>query len=151
MRTLRRRKRNIRHWEKDEPLEGVGDWDSRSRAKRGCAAPSGDSQLLLAAGRARRRAVQEAQRVGQVQAPVGPVVAARELLVLVLDAARVERGVQGAVAGQQAIVGAAVEAQRRQARGVDLQPVQRGAVRLAEAGERVEAIAGRLGAAGPAS
>ena len=27
VRTLRRRKRNIRHWEKGEPLEGVGDWD----------------------------------------------------------------------------------------------------------------------------
>ena len=26
-RTLLRRKRNIRHWEKGEPLEGVGDWD----------------------------------------------------------------------------------------------------------------------------
>ena len=41
--------------------------------------------------------------------------AARELLVLVLDAARVERGVQRPVSGQQVIVGAAVEAQRRQA------------------------------------
>lgn len=27
VKTLRRRKRNLRHWEKDEPLEGVGDWD----------------------------------------------------------------------------------------------------------------------------
>ena len=27
IRTLRRRKRNLLHWEKDEPLEGVGDWD----------------------------------------------------------------------------------------------------------------------------
>jgi len=27
VRTLLRRKRNIRHWEKGEPLEGVGDWD----------------------------------------------------------------------------------------------------------------------------
>ena len=27
VRTLLRRKRNLRHWEKDEPLEGVGDWD----------------------------------------------------------------------------------------------------------------------------
>ena len=27
VRTLRRRKRNLDHWEKDEPLEGVGDWD----------------------------------------------------------------------------------------------------------------------------
>ena len=27
IRTLRRRKRNLAHWEKDEPLEGVGDWD----------------------------------------------------------------------------------------------------------------------------
>ena len=27
IRTLRRRKRNLMHWEKDEPLEGVGDWD----------------------------------------------------------------------------------------------------------------------------
>ena len=24
---LRRRKRNLRHWERDEPLEGVTDWD----------------------------------------------------------------------------------------------------------------------------
>jgi hypothetical protein len=24
---LRRRRRNLRHWEKDEPLEGVTDWD----------------------------------------------------------------------------------------------------------------------------
>ena len=27
VRVLQRRKRNIRHWEKGEPLEGVGDWD----------------------------------------------------------------------------------------------------------------------------
>jgi hypothetical protein len=27
VRTLLRRKRNLKHWEKDEPLEGVGDWD----------------------------------------------------------------------------------------------------------------------------
>lgn len=27
VRTLLRRKRNIKHWEKGEPLEGVGDWD----------------------------------------------------------------------------------------------------------------------------
>jgi hypothetical protein len=27
IRTLRRRKRNLAHWEKDEPLEGAGDWD----------------------------------------------------------------------------------------------------------------------------
>jgi len=27
VRTLRRRKRNLAHWEKGEPLEGVGDWD----------------------------------------------------------------------------------------------------------------------------
>jgi hypothetical protein len=27
VRTLLRRKRNMRHWEKGEPLEGVGDWD----------------------------------------------------------------------------------------------------------------------------
>jgi hypothetical protein len=27
VRTLRRRKRNLVHWEKGEPLEGVGDWD----------------------------------------------------------------------------------------------------------------------------
>jgi hypothetical protein len=27
VRTLRRRKRNLAHWEKDEPLEDVGDWD----------------------------------------------------------------------------------------------------------------------------
>jgi hypothetical protein len=27
IRTLRRRKRNLAHWEKGEPLEGVGDWD----------------------------------------------------------------------------------------------------------------------------
>jgi hypothetical protein len=27
IKTLRRRRRNLRHFEKDEPLEGVGDWD----------------------------------------------------------------------------------------------------------------------------
>jgi hypothetical protein len=27
IRTQLRRKRNLRHWERDEPLEGVGDWD----------------------------------------------------------------------------------------------------------------------------
>jgi hypothetical protein len=27
IRALRRRRRNLRHWEKDEPLEGTGDWD----------------------------------------------------------------------------------------------------------------------------
>ncbi|HLK92401.1 MAG TPA: hypothetical protein VKZ18_21075 [Polyangia bacterium] len=27
IRTQLRRKRNLVHWEKDEPLEGVGDWD----------------------------------------------------------------------------------------------------------------------------
>jgi hypothetical protein len=27
VRTLRRRKRNLEHYEKGEPLEGVGDWD----------------------------------------------------------------------------------------------------------------------------
>jgi len=27
VRNLRRQKRNLRHWEKGEPLEGVGDWD----------------------------------------------------------------------------------------------------------------------------
>jgi cell division protein FtsL len=27
VRKLRRQKRNIQHWEKGEPLEGVGDWD----------------------------------------------------------------------------------------------------------------------------
>jgi hypothetical protein len=27
VRTLQRRKRNLVHWEKDEPLEGTGDWD----------------------------------------------------------------------------------------------------------------------------
>jgi hypothetical protein len=27
VRSLRRQKRNLRHWEKGEPLEGVGDWD----------------------------------------------------------------------------------------------------------------------------
>jgi hypothetical protein len=27
IKTLRRRKRNLRHWERDEPLEGVNDWD----------------------------------------------------------------------------------------------------------------------------
>jgi hypothetical protein len=26
IRTLRRRRRNLRHWENDEPLEGVDDW-----------------------------------------------------------------------------------------------------------------------------
>jgi hypothetical protein len=26
IRALRRRRRNLRHWEKDEPLEGVDDW-----------------------------------------------------------------------------------------------------------------------------
>jgi hypothetical protein len=26
IRTLRRRKRNLEHWEKGEPLEGVDDW-----------------------------------------------------------------------------------------------------------------------------
>ena len=26
VRTLRRRRRNLRHWERDEPLEGVDDW-----------------------------------------------------------------------------------------------------------------------------
>ena len=26
IRTLRRRRRNLRHWERDEPLEGVDDW-----------------------------------------------------------------------------------------------------------------------------
>jgi hypothetical protein len=24
---LRRRRRNLRHWERDEPLERAGDWD----------------------------------------------------------------------------------------------------------------------------
>jgi hypothetical protein len=24
---LRRQKRNLRHWERGEPLEGAGDWD----------------------------------------------------------------------------------------------------------------------------
>jgi len=27
VRSLRRQKRNLEHWEKGEPLEGVGDWD----------------------------------------------------------------------------------------------------------------------------
>jgi cell division protein FtsL len=27
VRELRRQKRNLEHWEKGEPLEGVGDWD----------------------------------------------------------------------------------------------------------------------------
>jgi hypothetical protein len=27
VRTLRRRKRNLKHWENNEPLEGVGEWD----------------------------------------------------------------------------------------------------------------------------
>jgi hypothetical protein len=27
VRTLLRRKRNLKHWERDEPLEGAGDWD----------------------------------------------------------------------------------------------------------------------------
>ena len=27
IRNLRRQKRNLVHWEKDEPLEGAGDWD----------------------------------------------------------------------------------------------------------------------------
>jgi hypothetical protein len=27
VRELRRQKRNLRHWEKDEPLEDTGDWD----------------------------------------------------------------------------------------------------------------------------
>ena len=27
VRNLRRQKRNLIHWEKDEPLEGAGDWD----------------------------------------------------------------------------------------------------------------------------
>jgi hypothetical protein len=26
IRTLRRRRRNLQHWERDEPLEGVDDW-----------------------------------------------------------------------------------------------------------------------------
>jgi hypothetical protein len=26
IRTLRRRRRNLRHWERNEPLEGVDDW-----------------------------------------------------------------------------------------------------------------------------
>ncbi|HEY2902290.1 MAG TPA: hypothetical protein VGL59_17040 [Polyangia bacterium] len=25
--SLRRRRRNLRHWERGEPLEGVSDWD----------------------------------------------------------------------------------------------------------------------------
>ncbi len=24
---LRRRNRNLKHWERDEPLEGTGEWD----------------------------------------------------------------------------------------------------------------------------
>ncbi len=27
VRNMRRVKRNLQHWEKGEPLEGVGDWD----------------------------------------------------------------------------------------------------------------------------
>jgi hypothetical protein len=27
VKTLRRRKRNLLHYERDEPLEGAGDWD----------------------------------------------------------------------------------------------------------------------------
>lgn len=27
VRALRRRRRNLRRWERGEPLEGVGDWD----------------------------------------------------------------------------------------------------------------------------
>jgi hypothetical protein len=27
VRNMRRQKRNLIHWEKGEPLEGVGDWD----------------------------------------------------------------------------------------------------------------------------
>jgi hypothetical protein len=27
VKNLRRQKRNLVHWEKGEPLEGVGDWD----------------------------------------------------------------------------------------------------------------------------
>jgi hypothetical protein len=27
VKNLRRQKRNLDHWEKGEPLEGVGDWD----------------------------------------------------------------------------------------------------------------------------
>jgi hypothetical protein len=27
VRSLRRQKRNLEHWEKGEPLEGVGEWD----------------------------------------------------------------------------------------------------------------------------
>lgn len=27
VKTLRRRKRNLLHYERNEPLEGVGDWD----------------------------------------------------------------------------------------------------------------------------
>ncbi|HXU61098.1 MAG TPA: hypothetical protein VN962_05310, partial [Polyangia bacterium] len=27
VRALRRQKRNLEHWEKGEPLEGVGEWD----------------------------------------------------------------------------------------------------------------------------
>ena len=122
VRDLRRRKRNLEHWEKGEPLEGVGDWDlGPPRSASACGPPAGAGgacraaagiQLLrgrrpvarvpanagLAGRGAGRERVEEAQRVGEVQPPVGPVVAARELLVLVLDAARVQRCVQRAVA-----------------------------------------------------
>jgi hypothetical protein len=27
VRSLRRQKRNLKHWENNEPLEGTGDWD----------------------------------------------------------------------------------------------------------------------------
>ena len=27
VRSLRRQRRNLRHWERGEPLEGVSDWD----------------------------------------------------------------------------------------------------------------------------
>jgi uncharacterized membrane protein SpoIIM required for sporulation len=27
IRALRRQRRNMKHWEKGEPLEGTGDWD----------------------------------------------------------------------------------------------------------------------------
>ena len=27
VRALRRRRRNLKHWENDEPLEGTGEWD----------------------------------------------------------------------------------------------------------------------------
>jgi hypothetical protein len=45
VRTLRRRKRNLAHWEKGEPLEGVGDWDcaSASLSCRGLLAPKSRS------------------------------------------------------------------------------------------------------------